>query len=155
MISNSIPFIQVWTGAYYSFLIVRHPFDRVLSAYRDRIANKETGQAQHHIPRIYVALKVWNKFILIINVWNMLFSLKYEVIFNYNVQYFSTWLGPKSWFWYCNAVWSQHGTSKIYSNIWRISIVHIDGSSRKLQWWSTLAAVQVRKIFWECYLEYS
>ena len=62
---------------------------------------------------------------------------------------FSTWLGPKSWFWYCNAVWSQHGTSKIYSNIWRISIVHIDGSSRQLQWWSTLATVQVGKIFWE------
>ena len=58
LISNAIAFIQVWTGAYYSFLIVRHPFDRVLSAYRDRIANIETGQAQHHIPRIYVALKV-------------------------------------------------------------------------------------------------
>ena len=49
---------KIWTGVYYSFMIVRHPFDRVLSAYRDRIMNKDTGQAINHIPRIYVALKV-------------------------------------------------------------------------------------------------
>ena len=38
-------------------MVVRHPFDRVLSAYRDRIMNKETWQAKNYIPRIYVALR--------------------------------------------------------------------------------------------------
>ena len=49
---------KVWTGAYNSLIVVRHPFDRVLSAYRDRIMNKGTGQAINHIPRIFIALKV-------------------------------------------------------------------------------------------------
>ena len=56
-------FKKVWTGAYYSIMVVRHPFDRLLSAYRDRIMNKETGQAKNHIPRIFVALKVGINFL--------------------------------------------------------------------------------------------
>ena len=43
---------KIGTGTYYSFMIVRHPFDRVLSAYRDRILNTNTWQAQYHIPRM-------------------------------------------------------------------------------------------------------
>lgn len=30
------------------FMIVRNPFDRLVSAYVDRILNKETDQAKHH-----------------------------------------------------------------------------------------------------------
>ena len=39
-------------AAYFSFLVVRHPFDRLLSAYRDRILDGCTGQAKWHGPRI-------------------------------------------------------------------------------------------------------
>ena len=55
--------LKVWTGAYNSLIVIRHPFDRVLSAYRDRIMNKGTGQAINHIPRIFIALKVGINFV--------------------------------------------------------------------------------------------
>ena len=56
-------FFQIWTGKYYSFMIVRHPFERVLSAYRDRILRKDSSQAIRHIPRIFSTLKVFiNKY---------------------------------------------------------------------------------------------
>ena len=54
---------QIWTGQYYSFMIVRHPFERALSAYRDRILRKDSSQAIRHIPRIFSMLKVFiNKY---------------------------------------------------------------------------------------------
>ena len=54
---------QIWTGKYYSFMIVRHPFERALSAYRDRILRKDSSQAIRHIPRIFSTLKVFiNKY---------------------------------------------------------------------------------------------
>ncbi len=40
------------TGNYFSFTVVRHPFDRLLSAYRDRILNGCTGQSKNYVPRI-------------------------------------------------------------------------------------------------------
>ena len=41
------------SGNYFSFTVVRHPFDRLVSAYRDRILHGCTGQAKHHIPQIF------------------------------------------------------------------------------------------------------
>ena len=37
---------------YFTFTVVRHPFDRVLSAYRDRILKGCTYQAKTHIPKM-------------------------------------------------------------------------------------------------------
>ena len=60
---NQNSLFQIWTGKYYSFMIVRHPFERVLSAYRDRILRKDSSQAIRHIPRIFRTLKVFiNKY---------------------------------------------------------------------------------------------
>ena len=56
---NQNSLFQIWTGKYYSFMIVRHPFERVLSAYRDRILRKDSSQAIRHISRIFRALKVF------------------------------------------------------------------------------------------------
>ena len=50
--------IQILTGTYYSFMVARHPFDRVLSAYRNRIMNKETGAAIQYNPKIFMAFQV-------------------------------------------------------------------------------------------------
>lgn len=47
---------KVGSGNYFSFLVVRHPFDRILSAYRDRIvAHPCCGQAKQYIPKILEA----------------------------------------------------------------------------------------------------
>ena len=43
----------VETGTHFLFTVVRHPFDRLISAYRDRILNGCTDQAKHHIPGIF------------------------------------------------------------------------------------------------------
>jgi hypothetical protein len=40
-------------GNYFTFTVVRHPFDRLLSAFRDRILHGCTGQAKHHVPQIF------------------------------------------------------------------------------------------------------
>ena len=37
---------------YFTFTVVRHPFDRVLSAYRDRILKGCSYQAKTHIPKM-------------------------------------------------------------------------------------------------------
>ena len=41
------------TGRYFVFTVVRHPLDRLISAYRDRILDGCTDQAKHHIPGIF------------------------------------------------------------------------------------------------------
>lgn len=41
------------SGNYFSFTVVRHPLDRILSAFRDRILNGCTGQSKTHVPRIF------------------------------------------------------------------------------------------------------
>ena len=40
-------------GNYFTFTIVRHPLDRLISAYRDRILDGCTDQAKLHIPAIF------------------------------------------------------------------------------------------------------
>ncbi|TRY70203.1 hypothetical protein TCAL_09643 [Tigriopus californicus] len=47
---------KLGSGNYFSFLVVRHPFDRILSAYRDRIvSNPCCAQAIQHVPKIFEA----------------------------------------------------------------------------------------------------
>ena len=41
------------SGNYFSFTVVRHPFDRLVSAYRDRILHGCTDQAKYYIPQIF------------------------------------------------------------------------------------------------------
>ena len=41
------------SGNYFSFIVVRHPFDRLVSAYRDRILHGCTNQAKFFIPQIF------------------------------------------------------------------------------------------------------
>ena len=41
------------SGNYFSFTVVRHPFDRLVSAYRDRILHGCTNQAKFFIPQIF------------------------------------------------------------------------------------------------------
>ena len=43
---------QFASQEYFSFLVVRNPFDRLLSAYRDRILNPFTAEAKDAIPKI-------------------------------------------------------------------------------------------------------
>ena len=43
---------KVLESDYFTFTVVRHPFDRVLSAFRDRILRGCAHQAKKHIPRI-------------------------------------------------------------------------------------------------------
>ena len=38
---------------YFTFTVVRHPLDRIVSAYRDRILDGCTGQAKRHVPLIF------------------------------------------------------------------------------------------------------
>ena len=49
---------KVFTGIYFSFMIVRHPLDRVVSAFRDCILNPRRWTATYYIPRIFAAAKV-------------------------------------------------------------------------------------------------
>ena len=41
------------SGKYFTFTTVRHPFDRLISAYRDRILDGCTWQSQHFVPQIF------------------------------------------------------------------------------------------------------
>ena len=42
------------SGNHFSFTTVRHPFDRLISAYVDRILHDGcTGQAKIHVPKIF------------------------------------------------------------------------------------------------------
>ena len=43
---------EVLGNNYFTFTVVRHPFDRVLSAFRNRILNGCTYQAKQHIPKM-------------------------------------------------------------------------------------------------------
>ena len=38
---------------HFTFTVIRHPFDRLVSAYRDRILDGCTGQAKYHVPKIF------------------------------------------------------------------------------------------------------
>ena len=38
---------------HFTFTVIRHPFDRLVSAYRDRIVDGCTGQAKYHVPKIF------------------------------------------------------------------------------------------------------
>ena len=58
-------FTQILTGTYYSFMVVRHPFDRVLSAYRNRIMDIKAGQAKKHNPKIFKAFQVGSKYFIL------------------------------------------------------------------------------------------
>ena len=60
-------FTQILTGTYYSFMLIRHPFDRVLSAYRNRIMDKKTGQAKKHNPKIFKAFQVSSKYLILMS----------------------------------------------------------------------------------------
>ncbi len=46
------------SGSYFAFMVVRHPLERLLSAYRDRILNGCSGQAKETIPRIFGMFKM-------------------------------------------------------------------------------------------------
>ncbi len=48
------------SGSYFAFQVVRHPLDRLLSAFRDRILDGCTGQAKNVIPRIFHMFKLKN-----------------------------------------------------------------------------------------------
>ena len=65
-------FTQILTGTYYSFIVVRHPFDRVLSAYRNRIMNKKAGQAKKHNPKIFKAFQVGSKYFILMSLYYIL-----------------------------------------------------------------------------------
>lgn len=49
---------RVDSGSYFAFTVVRHPFDRLLSAFRDRILNGCTYQAKTFNPRIFSKLRL-------------------------------------------------------------------------------------------------
>ena len=44
---------HVNSGNYFSFTMVRHPFDRLISAYVDRILHGCNIQAKNHVPKIF------------------------------------------------------------------------------------------------------
>ena len=48
---------HVNSGNYFSFTTVRHPFDRLISAYVDRILRGCSGQAKDHVPKIFNLLR--------------------------------------------------------------------------------------------------
>ena len=72
----------VETGTHFLFTVVRHPFDRLISAYRDRILNGCTDQAKHHIPGIF---KLTRPHLLnlgnFINIWEKWFHAKKKTNF--------------------------------------------------------------------------
>ena len=48
------------SGKYFSFIVIRHPFDRLISAYRDRIM-RCTDQSKLYVPKI---LALTRKFLI-------------------------------------------------------------------------------------------
>lgn len=76
-------------GTYYSFMVVRHPFDRVLSAYRNRIMNKDSDCAKDHNPKIFKAFQVGTKRLILV-------PLQYIDRLNVMILRFYELLGPKS-----------------------------------------------------------
>lgn len=52
--SSSQQLLETISNAdYFTFTVVRHPFDRLLSAYRDRILNGCTSQSKNYVPRVF------------------------------------------------------------------------------------------------------
>ena len=49
---------EVLESDFFTFTVVRHPFDRILSAFRDRILRGCGHQAKRHIPRILGSAEV-------------------------------------------------------------------------------------------------
>ena len=50
------------SGDFFTFTVVRHPLDRILSAFRDRILNGCTSQSKYNVPALFVELRdprVW------------------------------------------------------------------------------------------------
>ena len=45
------------SGDHFTFTVVRHPLDRILSAYRDRIMNGCTSQSKYNVPAVFVELR--------------------------------------------------------------------------------------------------
>ena len=45
-------FEKSYSGNYFTFTVVRHPFDRLVSAYRDRIMKGCTDQSKYFVPQI-------------------------------------------------------------------------------------------------------
>jgi hypothetical protein len=41
------------SGDFFTFTVVRHPLDRILSAYRDRILNGCTDQSRKTVPALF------------------------------------------------------------------------------------------------------
>jgi hypothetical protein len=46
------------SGDYFTFTVVRHPLDRILSAFRDRILNGCTAQSRQTVPALFVEVPV-------------------------------------------------------------------------------------------------
>ena len=51
-------FLKASSGIYFSFLVVRHPLLRLLSAYVDRILRPESYQSRYYVPRVFQNVKV-------------------------------------------------------------------------------------------------